>query len=521
VTAALSADGAESTRVSSVGDAAEVLGKFGFDAIILSHPLPDADVIGSCATLAQVPGAPPIVLLDVIDATSALESTVPSEMRPKQILKKPIDATKLAQLIRELVEIGDVGAEAAEPSFDELTRLLVELNRGGKTGTLEVRADGVVTRVHFQNGLAIGAEGGSLRETLGRMLLRKKALSEEDYVHVIERMTEQVIDNEHLRMGEVLVEFGLLSSEEVHAALSEQVAEKITACFQWRNAEFEFEEMDEPPPGVEGFDIPPIETLVLRGLKLYVPPDEISAALRKHHRKRVLLSRPAAEITTLFQIENTGTQTLALLDGSRTLDGLLAGGDHVWLLAALVWTGNARLADERKPAAKAQDTRRGRSEFAREVVMPRKKEAARRRPAPDEPSTKPVVDESKAKLAAEQLFRRAEASLSAEKFSDAVKAMAQAVELQPNEPEYRMVEAWALYLQARVDVRVARAKAVACARRVSEADPQAAKPHGILGRLALDDGDNELASREFQAALVRDPEDEQAQRGMKRSGRQT
>ena len=94
--------------------------------------------------------------------------------------------------------------------------------------------------------------------------------------------------------------------------------------------------------------------------------------------------------------------------------------------------------------------------------------------------------------------------------------MARVGELQPNEPEYRMMEAWALYLQARVDVRVARAKAVACARRVTEADPQAAKPHAILGRLALDDGDQALANREFQAALVRDPEDEDAQRGMKR-----
>ena len=98
MTAALSAEGAESTRVGTVGDAADLLQKFGFDAVVLSHPLPDADVIGSCATLAQVPAAPPLVLLDVIDATSAIESTVPSEMRPKRILKKPIDAPKLARI---------------------------------------------------------------------------------------------------------------------------------------------------------------------------------------------------------------------------------------------------------------------------------------------------------------------------------------------------------------------------------------------------------------------------------------
>ncbi len=517
VSACLNAEGAQSTRVSSVSDAADLLHDSAFDALLLSHPLPDADVIGSCATLAQIPGAPPILLLDVIDATEALESTVPSEMRPKRILTKPIDAAKLAHLILELAVLADDGLARLEPGFDRLAQLLVELNRSGKTGTLKVCADGIVTRVHFHNGLATGAEGGSLRETLGRMLLRKKALSEEDYVHVIERMTAQVIDNEHQRMGEVLVELGLLSGDEVHAALSEQVSEKITACFQWRSAEFEFEEMDEPPPGVEGFDIPPIETLVLRGLKLYVPPEEIRDRLQPELRKTVRLSRPPAEIMALFQSETAARKTLALLDGSRTLEALLAGDDNVWLLAALVWTGSAALTEEQKPAARTATPRRGRPEFAREVVLPRKKPAAARKKPPTEaPIEEPAVDESKAKLEAEQLFRRAQASLSNEKFSDAIKAMAHAIELQPNEPEYRMVEAWATYLQARVDVRVARAKAVACARRVSEADPQAGRPHGILGRLALDDGDHGLASREFQAALIRDPEDEDALSGMKR-----
>ena len=123
------------------------------------------------------------------------------------------------------------------------------------------------------------------------------------------------------------------------------------------------------------------------------------------------------------------------------------------------------------------------------------------------------MDEGQAKLEAEGLFRRAQSQLANDKFSDAVATLARVIELQPLEPEYRMFEAWATYLQARVDVRIARAKAVACARRVAEADPKAAKPHALLGRLALDDGDNDLATREFQAALVRDPEDPDAQRG--------
>ena len=512
LTAALSADGGQTTRVGTISEAAEALQNHGFDVVILCQPLPDADVIGSC-TLAQDPAAPPLILLDAIDATEAIESTVPSEMWPERILTKPIDSAKLADVVREVLDAPEEGVLLTEPGFDRLAQLLVDLTKRARTGTLEVRADGVVTRIHFQSGLPVGAEGGSLRETLGRMLLRKRTLSEADYVRVIERMTEQVFDNEQLRMGEALVELGLLSKEEMEAALAEQVSERVTACFQWRCARFEFEEMDEPPSAGDGFDIPPIEALVLRGLRLYVPPEEIEARLHTHLGKRARLSRPVDDVISLFQIEPAQQGALALLDGSRTVGELLEGGEHAQLVGALVWTGSAEFVAEKKPAARPSPDRRGRLEFAREVVMPRRKAksaAEKRSGGEDKP------DESKAMLEAEQLFRRAQSYLSAEKFVDTLRTMTRVVELQPNEPEYRMVEAWTLYLQARVDLRVARAKAVARARRVTQADPQAAKPHAILGRLALDDGNQALATKEFQAALVRDPEDADAQRGMKR-----
>jgi Flp pilus assembly protein TadD len=66
-------------------------------------------------------------------------------------------------------------------------------------------------------------------------------------------------------------------------------------------------------------------------------------------------------------------------------------------------------------------------------------------------------------------------------------------------------------------VRVARARALTFARRLLEADPKAARVHTVLGRLALDAGDRERATREFELALLRDPEDEEAKRGLKQS----
>ena len=150
--------------------------------------------------------------------------------------------------------------------------------------------------------------------------------------------------------------------------------------------------------------------------------------------------------------------------------------------------------------------------------MPRKKSAAPSAPAGASEAPQPApIDDAEAKLEAEQAFRRAQDCLKAGKLNEAVRVMARVVELQPNEPDYQMFKAWASYLRARVEVRAARAKAVVCAQRATEADSKAARPHAILGRLALDDGDHLLASKEFQAALLRDPHDEEALTGMKRT----
>ncbi|HET6304090.1 MAG TPA: DUF4388 domain-containing protein, partial [Myxococcota bacterium] len=60
--------------------------------------------------------------------------------------------------------------------------LLVGLHAAGETGVLEVRAAGIRTDVTLRRGSPVFAEGGQLRQTLGRLLLRRGEISEQDYV---------------------------------------------------------------------------------------------------------------------------------------------------------------------------------------------------------------------------------------------------------------------------------------------------------------------------------------------------
>jgi tetratricopeptide (TPR) repeat protein len=476
----------------------------------VSHPLPDADVIGSCAILSRIPGAPPILLIDALDPN---EQTIPASIRPARLLRKPVDAVKLSASIREVLEEADAAPAAPAAAPLEFAAALLELANARETGVLEVQSDALHTRIFLRAGAAVSAEGGSLRETLGRMLLRHGALSESDYMRVIERMTEKVMANEHQRMGEVLVELGLLSSEEVHRALRDQVLEKLTACFSWPRPSWTFSELDQLPDGLEPFALPPMEALVWEGLRRHVRPEALAGWLAPHARLRPRLGRAPAALQELLRLEAATLRLLERIDGSHSVAALgrEAQGAPA-LLATLLLIGAISMGGA-SPTPTREARRTVRVPFAREVVG-RRKAPATATPGGTAPAP---ADRAQARLEAEQCFRRGRELLDAEKPLEALKLLRRAVELEPGEPEYAMAEAWASYLEARHAVRVARAKATTFARRLLEADPKAAKAHTILGRLARDEGERERATREFELALLRDPEDEDARRGLKQS----
>jgi len=500
-------DGVAVTRVRDAAGAAEALHAGGYDAAVVSHPLPDADVIGSCAMLCAVPGAPPLLLLDALDPD---EQTIPAAIRPARALRKPLDGASLAGTLRELMAEADGGAPPAAGPLD-LAGALLEIARARETGVLDVQSGTLRTRVFLREGAAVSAEGGTLRETLGRMLLRDRVLTESEYTRVIERMTERVFANEHQRMGEVLVELGLLTGEEVHRALREQVLEKIGACFSWPRASFSFSELDRLPEGLEAFALPPVEALVWQGLRRHAAREVLAAWLAPHATLRPGLVRPAASVQEALRLEAAGLRWLERIDGARSVAELAGETEEApALLATLLLTGAIGGGAAAAPRA-ARPTPQ--APFAREVVRRRRAPGA----AAETPRMRSPADASKSRLEAERCYRRGRELLDAEKPLEAAKLLRCAVELEPGEPEYAMAEAWAGYLEARHAVRVARARALTFARRLLDADPKAAKARTVLGRLAFDEGDRQRATREFELALLQDPENAEARRGLKQS----
>jgi Tfp pilus assembly protein PilF len=62
---------------------------------------------------------------------------------------------------------------------------------------------------------------------------------------------------------------------------------------------------------------------------------------------------------------------------------------------------------------------------------------------------------------------------------------------------------------------LARAKAQACSSRVLQDDRESHKAHSILGQIASSRGELEAAERHFRMALRYQPDDRDAQRGLR------
>lgn len=107
---------------------------------------------------------------------------------------------------------------------------LLTLEREDLTGVLEFVAQGVTTRIFVRAGEIAFADQGTIGETLGRTLLRCGRLGEEHVAGILRHMTDSLVAGRHVRFGEILVEYGFMTADELEMALTEQVKAKLIGC---------------------------------------------------------------------------------------------------------------------------------------------------------------------------------------------------------------------------------------------------------------------------------------------------
>src|SRR5215204_5956448 len=123
-----------------------------------------------------------------------------------------------------------------------LTDLLQFLAAGRKSGTLKFDQGKITKQIYFKNGMIVGSKSNDPREYLGQLLLHYGKVDDSQL-----KIARELQRTSGGKLGEVLVQQGFLTEEEVLGILKTRTLDAIYDLFVWTDADFEFYD-DEPLP---------------------------------------------------------------------------------------------------------------------------------------------------------------------------------------------------------------------------------------------------------------------------------
>jgi tetratricopeptide (TPR) repeat protein len=226
--------------------------------------------------------------------------------------------------------------------------LLREIYVGRRTGTLNLVRRQERQSLRFRHGHIVNAHTNVVEERLGEMLVRRGVLSEAD----LARATEVVV-RDRRRLGEVLLEMGLIDASGLEDAVAKHVHEMLTRVFAWPEGSYEFVEDPEGESQGEFTLKLSMGELILEAVQAVKDPDVVRYALGDMDRVLVLSADP------LLRFQKV---TLSPADGfvlSR-VDGMTSAREVAQMiplpaeqtqksLLALLSTGIVEYADVRRP----------------------------------------------------------------------------------------------------------------------------------------------------------------------------
>ncbi len=123
-----------------------------------------------------------------------------------------------------------------------LTDLLQFLAAGRKSGTLKFDQGKITKQVYFKNGTIVGSKSNDPREYLGQVLLHYGKVDDSQL-----KAAREVQTKTGAKLGEVLVQQGFLTEDEVLQILKTRTLDAIYDLFVWTEGDFEFYD-EEPLP---------------------------------------------------------------------------------------------------------------------------------------------------------------------------------------------------------------------------------------------------------------------------------
>jgi len=179
----------------------------------------------------------------------------------------------------------------AQVPFPAIFAKIIREKRSGVLSLGDLETKKVQKRIGFKSGNQAYVAGGTINETLGRLLLKWGKIDEKQYRKII---ANQKTDKK--RTGEALVAMKILDGSQLAEALQLQTEEKILGCFTWPDGIYSFIEAT-PPDGKQllFFEIRP-EKLIAEGIRRYFNQQRLDQVLKRWQGAKFNRSASYAEV---------------------------------------------------------------------------------------------------------------------------------------------------------------------------------------------------------------------------------
>ncbi|MDJ0836129.1 MAG: DUF4388 domain-containing protein [Acidobacteriota bacterium] len=185
------------------------------------------------------------------------------------------------------------------------------LQTGQKTGTLHLDgANAVKKEVYFQDGVIISATSNDPREFIGQFMLYTKRITEQQLTEALENQKR-----DHVLLGKILLQKGLLGKDELAKVLHSIVEEIIYDLFLWKEGHFEFEDDQLPQREMPSLQLD-ITHIVLEGA---TREDEWSRINQVFPNELIVVRPNIEKIYQSLPLDRGVARLLLLINGTRSL----------------------------------------------------------------------------------------------------------------------------------------------------------------------------------------------------------
>jgi hypothetical protein len=197
-----------------------------------------------------------------------------------------------------------------------LPKILVYLNRNRKNGILTVKTQSFAKKTYIHKGDAVFASSTDDDDRLGETLIKMGKITLEQYDRSVE-----ILKKTGKRQGDILVELGYLTLQDVVWGVKYQVKDIIYSLFQLQDAEYEFSERELSSAALITLKMS-MGNLIYEGVKRIENLNRIRKELPDKNTVLTLSSDPVS----LFQdvvFSSSDKKMLFMVDGKKTLKEII------------------------------------------------------------------------------------------------------------------------------------------------------------------------------------------------------